>query len=163
MSNKKIRNATITKQGNITFKSVLEKTCFNLMVEAGLSPLYEPERIVVYNGFKPMCDFYDKETDSQHKKRIENTGKQSGKILVKNTSNIQPITYTPDFYVKYNDIDFWIEAKGIQNDVFPYKKKLFRRYLDNHYIDTGTKSVYIEVYSKKQMQQAIEIIKSYAE
>ena len=32
--NKKIRNATVNKQGNITFKSILEKTCFNTLIEA---------------------------------------------------------------------------------------------------------------------------------
>lgn len=70
---------------------------------------------------------------------------------------MQGIRYTPDFHFKYNDIDVYIEAKGFENDVFYIKKKLFLRYLDN----TESKSMYFEIYTKKQLLQAIEIIKSY--
>ena len=53
--------------------------------------------------------------------------------------------------------------KGKENDCFYLKKKLFRKYLDNILIATGQKSIYFEVYSKKQLLQAIEIFKEYAE
>ena len=59
-NNKKIRNATVNKQGNITFKSILEKTCFNTLIEAGFNPLYEPKKHVVFPSFKPITPFYDK-------------------------------------------------------------------------------------------------------
>ena len=55
--NKKIRNATVNKQGNITFKSILEKTCFNTLIEAGFNPLYEPKKHVVFPSFKPITPF----------------------------------------------------------------------------------------------------------
>ena len=59
------------------------------------------------------------------------------------------------------DIDVWIEVKGIENDCYYLKKKLFRKYLEDLYNTTGKKSIFFEVYSKKQLLQAIEIIKQY--
>ena len=71
------------------------------------------------------------------------------------------IRYTCDFYIKYGDLDIWIEAKSIENDVFYIKKKMFLKYLDNLYNTTGQKSMYFEVHSKKQLLQMIEIVKEY--
>ena len=39
----------------------------------------------------------------------------------------------------------------------------FIKYLDNLYIEKGKKSIYFEVYTKRQLLQAIEIIKSYGQ
>lgn len=161
MANKKIRNATACTSKNITFKSVLEKSCFTCLEEQGFSPQYEPKKFIIFPSFTPITPFYDKETDVQQKKRIELLGKQSGKELRLCNGLIQPITYTPDIYIRHNDLDIWIECKGFTNDVFPYKKKMFRKLLDDIYIKTGQKSIYFEIYTKKQLLQAIEIIKSY--
>ena len=49
----------------------------------------------------------------------------------------------------------------IENDCYYLKKKLFRKYLEDLYNTTGKKSIFFEVYSKKQLLQAIEIIKQY--
>ena len=65
--------------------------------------------------------------------------------------------------VEYKNLNVYIEAKGIENDVFYIKKKLFIKYLDDLFIKTGEYSIYFEVYTKKQLLQAIEIIKDYAE
>ena len=62
---------------------------------------------------------------------------------------------------KYKDIDIWIEAKGIENDVFYIKKKLFIKYLDNLFEETGQKSMYFEVYTKRHLLQALSIIQEY--
>ena len=163
MANKKIRNATVCTSKSITFKSVLEKSCFTCLEEQGFSPQYEPRKFIIFPSFVPITPFYDKETDMQQKKRIELLGKQSGKELRLCNGPIQPITYTPDIYIRYNDLDIWIECKGFTNDVFPYKKKMFRKLLDDIYIKTGQKSIYFEIYTKKQLLQAIEIIKSYGQ
>ena len=37
------------------------------------------------------------------------------------------------------------------------------KYPDNLYTEKGEKSIYFEVYTKKQLLQAIEIIKSYGQ
>ena len=158
-SNKKIRNATICRDSNITFKSVLEKSLFRTLLELGFNPKYEPKTFAVWEGFTAITPFYDRETDMQRDKRDP----KSSKILVEKSHIVQPIRYTPDIYFEYKGIDVWVEAKGIENDVFYIKKKLFRKYLDRLLVTTGKKSLYFEVYTKKQLLQAIDIVKSYGQ
>ena len=43
------------------------------------------------------------------------------------------------------------------------RKKLFRKYLDEQFVKNGTHSIYFEIYTKKQILQAVEIFKCYAE
>ena len=161
--NKKIKNTTICKSGSITFKSKLEKTCYDILEQLGFNPQYELKKITIHN-FKPsITPFYDKETNSQHKKRIEVLGKKDSKILKLVSEKMINITYTPDIYINYKNLDVWLEIKGFENDVFKYKKKLFREYLDTLERTQGKKSIYFEIYTKKQLLQAIEIFKEYAE
>lgn len=161
MENKKIKGATKTRSFNIQFKSQLEKSIYSTLQQLGFYPQYEPFTFVLWNSFTPLTPFYDKETDKQRNKRIENGDKNTSKILIKKSGKIVSIKYTPDFYFKYNDLNVYIEAKGIENDVFYIKKKMFIKYLDDLYIKNGEKSIYFEVYTKKQLLQAIEIIKEY--
>lgn len=157
--NKKIRGATRTNSLGITFKSQLEKCFYKTLLELGFNPKYEPKTFVVWEGFTAITPFYDRETDTQRDKRDS----KSSKILVEKSHIVQPIRYTPDIYFEYKGIDVWIEAKGIENDVFYIKKKLFRKYLDRLLVTTGKKSLYFEVYTKKQLLQAIDIVKSYGQ
>ena len=161
MSNKKIKNAQKNSCNRIQFKSKLEKTIYQTLVEKGYSPLYEPETILLWDSFIPQTPFYDRETDNQYKKRTEKETKKSFRRLVLKTDKIIGIRYTPDFYFKYKDLDVYIEAKGIENDVFYIKKKLFRYFLDQKLNSTGQHSIFFEIYTKKQLLQAIEIIKGY--
>ncbi len=164
MANKKIRNATQSSLGKITFKSQLEKSIYNTLLQQGFEPQYEPTTFTLWEGFEPITPYYDKETDKQKIKRLsEGTDVRTSKILIQKTSRIVGIRYTPDFYFKYNNLNVYIEAKGIENDVFYIKKKMFIKYLDNLYTEQGEKSIYFEVYTKKQLLQAIEIIKSYGQ
>ena len=160
-SNKKIRNATECKSGNLTFKSQLEKSVYNTLVEQGFNPQYEPRTYELWGGYTPLTPFYDKETDTQQAKRVEGGDTVKNRMLVLKTGKIAGIRYTPDFYFRYGKLDVYIEAKGIENDVFYIKKKLFRKYLDDWFIKTKQHSIYFEIYTKKQLLQAIEIIKEY--
>lgn len=162
-SNKKIRNATACNTGNITFKSQLEKNIYNTLQQLGFNPQYEPETHMLWEGFNPVTPFYDKESDTQQKKRIDNGDNTKSKILVLKTGKITGVRYTPDFYFKYGKLDVYIEAKGIENDVFYIKKKMFRYFLDNKFNTTGQHSIFFEIYTKKQLLQAIQIIKDYEE
>lgn len=163
VANKKIRNATICKDSSTTFKSVLEKSVYNTLLQQGFEPQYEPKTFTLWDGFTPITPFYDKETDKQNQKRAELLGKKVSKILVKKEGKVIGIRYKPDFYFKYNDLNVYIEAKGIENDVFYIKKKMFIKYLDDRYLESGEKSIYFEVYTNKQLLQAIEIIKEYGQ
>ena len=154
--NKKIRNATVCQTGNITFKSQLEKTVYNCLLQEGFNPQYEPKTFTLIDPFESTTPFYDKETDTQFKKRRE-AGDTTPKMLVKKGNAVQGIRYTPDFYFRYGELGVYIEAKGMENDVFYIKKKLFRRWLDMQ----PEHSIYFEIYTKKQLLQAIQIIKDY--
>lgn len=160
--NRKIRNATQSGSKGITFKSQLEKSLYNTLLQQGFEPQYEPTTFTLWEGFEPITPYYDKETDKQKIKRLsDGIDTRTSKILIQKTGKIVGIRYTPDFYFKYKDLNVYIEAKGIENDVFYIKKKMFIKYLDNLCIEKGERSIYFEVYTKKQLLQAVEIIKSY--
>lgn len=162
-SNKKIRNATACKKDHITFKSQLEKSVYNTLQQFGFNPQYEPETHVLWDGFIPITPFYDKESDTQQKKRLEDGDTNKSKVLVLKTGKITGIRYTPDFYFRYGKLDVYIETKGFENDVFYIKKKMFRYFLDQRFITTGQHSIFFEIYTKKQLLQAIQTIKDYEE
>ena len=80
-------------------------------------------------------------------------------LLKLKSKKIIDITYTPDFVFTYKGFLVIIEAKGMENDRFYLKKKMFRKWLeDNH-----PKSIYFEIYTKKQLLQAINIIKDLSQ
>ena len=159
--NKKIKNASKSISNNITFKSKLEKTVYDCLLELGFNPEYEPKTFTLWPGFTPVTPFYDKETDTQKKKRDPKN--KTPRLLTLKEANVIGIRYTPDFYFRYKDLDVYIEAKGIENDVYYIKKKLFRKYLDTILETRNQKSIYFEIYTKKQLLQAVDIIKEYGD
>lgn len=141
MSNKKIVNATPLSWGGIDFKSRLEVMVYKTLKENNFNVEYEPETVVIWEGYRPKTPYYTK-------------NKKTG-LLKEDISKLRDITYTPDFKIIYEGIEIYVEAKGFANDTFPIKKKMFRKYLE------GKNAMYFEVYSKKQVLQMINIIKSY--
>ena len=126
----------------ISFKSKLEKTIYQVLREQGFPAKYEPRKFILWQGFKPTVPFYNKDKTTrllklEHKKLVD-------------------ITYTPDFVFSYRGHMVIIEAKGLENDVFPLKKKMFRKWLEQHH----PQSIFFEVYTKRQLLQAIDIIKT---
>ena len=139
--NRKIKNAHPLEYQGIQFKSQLEKATYIALKDAGFPVQYEPQKFVLWQGFKPTIPFYDKD-------------KKTG-VLKLTDKKMMDITYTPDFVFKYRSTLIVIESKGFENDAFPIKKKLFREWLENY----CPNSIYFEVYSKKHILQAIDIIK----
>lgn len=147
MANKKIKNANPLLFNGITFKSKLEVGFYKTLLEAGLDVEYEPETYILWKGFKPSIPFYtmDKHT----------------RMLKLDTKKMIDIKYTPDFRIHYKGFCIFIEAKGRENDVFYLKKKLFRNYLETQYIKKEVWTpVYFEIFTKAQLLQAIDIIKT---
>lgn len=140
--NKKIKNATPLQYDNIQFKSKLEVMAYKTLKEAGFNPQYELEKFVLWEGFKPTVPFYDKDKVTR--------------LLKPNNKKMVNITYSPDFMFYYKEHPIIVELKGMENDTFPLKKKLFRAYLESHLPN----SLYFEIFSKRQLLQAIQIIKS---
>ena len=143
--NKKIKNASPLEYDDIYFKSQLEKMIYQTLREQGFPVKYEPHKFVLWQGFRPTVPFYDKDKYTR--------------MLKLESKKIIDITYTPDFVFTDNGFLVIIEAKGMENDCFYLKKKMFRKWLeDNH-----PKSIYFEIYTKKQLLQAISIIQNLSQ
>lgn len=138
--NKKIKHATPLEYNGISFKSKLERAIYVTLKEAGFPVKYEPKKFILWEGFRPTVPFYDKD-------KVTRMLKQDSRML-------RPITYTPDFVFKHKGHLIVIEGKGVENETFPIKKKMFRAWLEKH----EPKSIYFEVYTKRQLMQAIDII-----
>ncbi len=146
--NKKVKNAVNKEYNGLKFKSLLEVTTYKELLQEGFNVLYEPETFILWKGFKPTIPFYDKDKQT--------------KMLKRNDKKIIDIKYTPDFMFVYKGLTIFMETKGIENDVFYIKKKLFREYLEKErQHNPGFRPLYFEIYNKRQLIQAINIIKSY--
>lgn len=140
--NKKIKNASPLEYDGISFKSKLEKMAYQTLKENNLPVEYEPQKFIIWEGFKPTVPFYNKDTKTR--------------MLKLESKKIINISYTPDFIIHYKNHLIIMELKGLENDLFPMKKKMFRKWLEEH----EPKSIYFEIYTKKQLLQAIDIIKN---
>lgn len=139
--NKKIKNATSAEYDGIKFKSKLEVTIYKTLKEKGLNPLYECNKFILQEGFRPLKPYYLKGV-------CPKTANGYAKII--------QITYTPDFTVEYKDKILFIEAKGKQNDSYPIKRKLFLKHLE--FISNA---YFMEVYSKKDLLESIKQFDQY--
>ena len=144
MENKKIKNATKVQYNNILFNSKIELMAYKTLVEKGFSPEYETHKFTIFEGYKPTVPFYT-------------INKNTKELSLNNTKQIA-ITYTPDFILRYKEWTIIIEVKGKMNDVYPYKRKMFRKFLEDN---IKGNVLFFEVYTKKNVLQMIEIIKSY--
>lgn len=144
MANKKIKNATVIEFNGIKFRSKLELAFYKMLVQAGFNPQYECMTYLLWEGCKPTIPFYTRDKKT--------------KLLKLDKVKLRDMTYTPDFTFNYNGRLIIIEAKGKENDTYPLKKKLFRGLLEKL---SQENPLFFEVFTKKQLLQAIEIIKSY--
>lgn len=142
--NKKVRNATPFEYNGIQFKSLLEVMVYKTLLQEGLEPKYEANTYILWKGFRPTVPFYTRNKKKQH---------------VLNLKKLIDIKLTPDFYLEYKGVKVIIEAKGMENDVFPYKLKLLREYLEKQ--PDKDRYLLFEIFTKKQLLEAITIIKDY--
>lgn len=140
--NKKIINASPLEYDGIFFKSKLEKMAYQTLKEQDLPVLYEPKKFIIWEGFRPNVPFYNKDA--------------STRMLKMDSKKVIDISYTPDLMFEYNNHLIIIEMKGFENNTYPLKKKIFRKWLESNYPN----SIYFEIFTKKQLLQAIDIIKN---
>ena len=140
--NKKIINASPLEYDGISFKSKLEKMAYQTLKEQGFPVLYEPKKFIIWEGFRPNVPFYNKDA--------------STRMLKMDSKKVIDISYTPDLMFEYNNYLIIIEMKGFENNTYPLKKKIFRKWLESNYPN----SIYFEIFTKKQLLQAIDIIKN---
>ena len=144
--NKKVKNATKIVKYGIHFKSKLEVMVYETLVKEGMHPKYEPTTFVLWRGFKPTSNIYDRKNKTE-----------SGSFH-QETDKIIDIKYTPDFIFDYKGLTVIIEAKGKVNETFPLKKKLCVSLLEKM-----SKTFYFVVRTKKETLEVINIIKNYTE
>lgn len=146
MENKKVKNATDCFYDGIHFKSVLEKDAYVLLSKAGFLPEYEKHTFHIWEGKNFSVPIYDLHKDRKLKKKVWGLNKYKP-IAIK---------YTPDFIFTAKDKTIILEAKGFPNDRYQYVKKMFRSHMEK-YIPN---SIFFEVHTKKQIEEAIKIIQS---
>lgn len=139
MQNKKIKNAKPLEYDGIAFKSIFEATSYRILKENGFSPQYEPEKTILFKGYKPERPWY----------------KNGVPMLTKggNVPKLLDWCYTPDFKLEINGFDVYLETKGFPNDIYPYKRKLFIDKIN------GRKALFFEITDKKGLYKTIEILK----
>ena len=152
--NKKIKNATVREYDNVKFKSILEVSTYKTLIEYGFKPEYEKHTYVVWTGFIPKIPFY---TKNKFKRKNHNIEVLSANT-VRDNRPLDSITYTPDFVFTYNNKTIIIECKGFSNDVFSYKFKMFRKYLQTVYINDSFEIW--EIFTKKQLIELINNLKN---
>ena len=147
MENKKIKNATPTEYNGIKFKSITEVMVYKTLLQEGFEPHYEPSKYPIWRGFKPQVPCYKPN--------------KLGELELQ-TKKIIDITYTPDFLFMAPDNKTVIifEVKGLDNDTYPIKEKMFRLYLENLLEKSNQPTMFFKIKNKKQCLEAIKIIKN---
>lgn len=146
--NKKIKNTNPKEYENIKFRSTLECSCYKKLKSSNLDFEYESEKIILWDGTKlNNTKFY----------APNKCGFKYNKFITLQTRKLINITYTPDFVVYYKDYKIYFDVKGKENDVYPLKKKMFLKILEER--NDGYKYMFFEPHSVGQMLESIKIIK----
>lgn len=154
MENKKIINASPKDYDGIHFKSLAEVMVYKTLIQQGFSPLYEPQTFVIWEGFVPhKVPFYTGKKFKRKDYRVKKVGNKTSK----DERPIDSITYTPDFIFEYNGKTIIVEVKGFENDVFPYKFKMFKKYLEE--LEDAENYELWEIFTKTQLIECINLLK----
>lgn len=143
--NKRIKGAHSVEFDNIKFKSALECSCYKKLKESGLEFYYESERLVIWEGLKLQ----------KTKLYIPN---KIHRVLEEYNKKLLNITYTPDFIVIKDNYKIYFDVKGKENDVYPIKRKMFLKYLEEK--QDNWIYIFFEPHNVRQMIQAIDYIKN---
>lgn len=148
-NNKKIKGATSIIYKGITFRSILECSCYKKLEISGFDFSYESEKIILWEGVKLQ------NTILYAPKKLK-PGKY-GKLLETQTRALLNTTYTPDFIVTKGNYKIYFDVKGKENDTYPIKRKMFLKHLEER--NDGINYIFFEPHNIRQMLQSIEIIK----
>lgn len=158
--NKKVKGAKKHIYNNIQFDSALEISCYRLLIQENIPFEYNKLKFNISEGFRlEYVNFYN-QVSKKDKRFIQYLTKSGEKL------KLPAITLTPDFHILINDYLILIETKGHPNDVYPYKRKLLFKYLEEkqfkatNTISKGWKGIYyFEPKNIKQIKESIKVIK----
>ena len=100
----------------IQFASGLEKYMYQALKRAKIKAVYEGATFVLQEDFKFNVDSYERQSNGK------------GQMVNRGQKKIQNIKYTPDFVSD----SFIIECKGIANESFPLRWKMFKKHVKEH-------------------------------
>lgn len=149
MENKKVKGARRHFYNGVWFKSQIEVDAYKAFVSAGFNPEYEKHTYILQKSRLFPTQHYAPFKDRKLHKLVWGLNKY--KII--------SLKYTPDFVFTVGDKLVIVEVKGYANDRYPYQKKLFFKWLEDH----NPNSAFFEIHNKKQLQAAIDIIKKFTE
>lgn len=150
-TNKKIKGAKKHLYNNIKFNSSLELYCYKLLEAANIKFGYEVKTFKIWRGFRLEKVNFIHQIGKVNKLFGMDKTKRGEKLI------LQDIHYTPDFIVMDSRNIIIIETKGIANDVYPYKRKLFFEFLEN--LNTHKDIWFFEPKNQKQVDETLIKIK----
>jgi hypothetical protein len=139
--NQRVRNATKCEYDEIKFKSKLEMFCYKELKLSKLEFTYEENTYTLIPTFSPTIPVYELN------KKVN--------LLQPDLGKVRACTYTPDFVVRNQGKVFVLEIKGMEQDAWKLKWKMFRQYIQNF----STCDALFLVKNQKQVKECIEIIK----
>lgn len=149
MENKKVKGARKHFYAGIWFKSQIEVDTYKALIAEGFKPEYEKLTYILQKSkLFPTLHYAPFKDRKIHK---EVWGLNKYKVI--------SLKYTPDFVFTIGDKLIVIEVKGYANDRYPYQKKLFFKYLEDHHPN----SAFFEIHNQKQLKAAIDIIKKFSD
>ena len=149
VENKKVKNARSHVYDGIKFKSGLEVTAYKELMLEGFNPEYEKHTYVLQKSKLFPTQQYTPFKDRKLHKMVWGLNKYK-------TISIK---YTPDFVFTIGDNLIIVEVKGYAAEKYPYQKKLFFKYLEDHHPN----SAFFEIHNQKQLKAAIDVIKKFTE
>lgn len=149
MINRRVKNANPTEYNGIQFRSKIEVYCYKELEKMGVDFTYEKVKVDLISAlaFNRVRAFYP-----------VNSGKRKGEW--QEVFKMNKKSYTPDFVINYRNYYIVIEVKGMMNDDFPTKRKLFLAYLEEEFGNIDIKPIYLEPHNNKQVNLCIEFIKN---
>ena len=150
--NKKVKNAKKYPYNGIIFDSALEVNCYKLLLQHKLKFKYSLITYVIIPGFR---------MDRVNLFHPYSRKKKYGQELTKDNLKLKilSVKYTPDFVYEDNSYIIIIETKGHPNDVYPLKKKLFIKYMEEQAIALNKEIYFFEPHNIRQIVESINVIK----
>lgn len=137
-----------TIYGQIEYKSKLEADAAEILTNSGIEFDYEGATFNVMPSFISNVDCY-----AQLRKK---TKAGTSAKFDKQPAKVEAITYTPDFtHINADKTGWIIETKGVPNESFPLRFKLFKKFLH----ENGYNLTLFIPRSKEQIYKCVEIIK----
>jgi len=103
------------KYKGIQFQSELELDFFKKAEKAKIPFQYEPRSYEILEGFTLDVGAYYAHW---------------GKNFIKRGGKVDNVTYRPDFVYDTGKVFIFVECKGRANESYPYRRKLFLRFLE---------------------------------